>query len=313
MISVILPTFNSANTISEAVKSIIDQTYNKFELIIINDGSTDNTYKVIESIHDQRIRYYEKEHSGLADSLNYGIKKANYDLIARMDADDISMPIRFEAQLKYIGEYDIVSCSYIAFKKNKIKFAIDLPEDHIDIIKTLMLHSVVCHPAVIFKKDVVVTLGGYNGSNSTCDYDLWCRSTKYFRFKNIPDYLHLYRLHDNSISADYLKMKAETYKIQNKYFSPSILKQNIESELEINRLLGWREYFYGEKNKAREYWSSHLIAKGLKKTIAVIFTYLPQVIFDYLINKKVSLRYKYYVQLFNKRDQTAKGYLKKMN
>ncbi|MBK7981678.1 MAG: glycosyltransferase family 2 protein [Ignavibacteriae bacterium] len=94
MISVLLPVYNGEKYLSQSIKSILNQTFRDFEFIIVDDGSIDNTEKIVSSFHDTRIKYIKKDHTGLADTLNYGLKLANYDWVARMDADDISLPNR---------------------------------------------------------------------------------------------------------------------------------------------------------------------------------------------------------------------------
>jgi glycosyltransferase involved in cell wall biosynthesis len=95
-ITVLLPVYNSQPYVGAAIKSMLNQTYDQFELLIIDDGSTDNTASVVKSFNDDRINYLYKEHTGLAESLNFGLQKAKYNYIARMDSDDISHENRLD-------------------------------------------------------------------------------------------------------------------------------------------------------------------------------------------------------------------------
>lgn len=95
-ITVLLPVYNGGKYIRTAIHSILTQTYKNFELYIVDDGSTDNTKEVIGEFTDQRIRYEYIEHAGLSSAINYGLKNASCDIVARMDADDISLPKRLE-------------------------------------------------------------------------------------------------------------------------------------------------------------------------------------------------------------------------
>ena len=99
LISVILPVYNGSLYLKESIDSILNQTYTNFELIIINDGSKDNSEEVIKSYNDDRIKYLSQENRGLAATLNIGIKLTNGIYIARMDQDDISLPERFKKQI----------------------------------------------------------------------------------------------------------------------------------------------------------------------------------------------------------------------
>ena len=112
LISVVLPAYNVQDTIGESIDSILSQTFTDFELIIINDGSQDNTEEVIHAYSDKRIRYYRNEkNEGLIYTLNRGLDLAQGKYIARMDADDVSLPTRFEKQVKVMEESpNIVVC-----------------------------------------------------------------------------------------------------------------------------------------------------------------------------------------------------------
>ena len=125
MISVILPTYNNEETIFNSINSILSQSYQDFELIIINDCSTDKTKKVIESFNDNRILYLENDRNiGRSQSRNIAIKKAKGDFIAVMDGDDISVPMRLKIQLKYLMDnpnIDLVASNIIFFTDNKVK------------------------------------------------------------------------------------------------------------------------------------------------------------------------------------------------
>lgn len=103
-ISVLLPVYNSEKYIKQAVNSILNQTFRDFELVIIDDGSGDNTAELIKEFTDERIRYFRTEHKGTPAALNYGVKKCRYAWIARIDADDLIVPERLEKQAEYLNE-----------------------------------------------------------------------------------------------------------------------------------------------------------------------------------------------------------------
>ena len=106
MLTVLMPTYNSCQYIETAIKSVLNQTYKDLELLIVDDGSTDDTESSISEFSDTRIRYIKKEHEGLAASLNYGLKIAKHDWVSRMDADDISHPKRLEKQISILEKDD---------------------------------------------------------------------------------------------------------------------------------------------------------------------------------------------------------------
>ena len=102
LITILMPTYNSAAFISKAINSVFASTYKNFELLIVDDGSNDNSYHIIKNYRDSRIIYLRKEHSGIAESLNYGITKSSGEWIARLDADDIMYSKRLEKQLRVV-------------------------------------------------------------------------------------------------------------------------------------------------------------------------------------------------------------------
>ena len=125
LISIVLPVYNSEKIIKRAVKSIINQTYTHWELILIDDGSIDSTISIIKKINDHRIKkLFFKENKGLVEALNTGISLSQGSFIARMDADDISFPERLACQLKFLKEnksYDLVGSQQLIFDDNTKK------------------------------------------------------------------------------------------------------------------------------------------------------------------------------------------------
>ena len=111
-VSVIMPVYNGEKFISQAIESILNQTFVDFEFIIINDGSNDKTEKIIAKYKDKRIKYFKfTKNKGLVYSLNFCLKKSKGEFIARMDADDISMPDRFTKQVKFLDKNEsVVMC-----------------------------------------------------------------------------------------------------------------------------------------------------------------------------------------------------------
>jgi glycosyltransferase involved in cell wall biosynthesis len=110
LISVVMPVYNAAQYLREAIDSILNQTFRDFEFIIINDGSTDRSLEIIQSYNDDRIRLINQKNTGLAKALNNGIAIAKSDFIARMDADDISIPERLTSQFSFLeSNVDVVA------------------------------------------------------------------------------------------------------------------------------------------------------------------------------------------------------------
>ncbi len=205
LVSVVLPAYNSELYIGEAIHSLLEQSYSNFELIIINDGSTDTTEAIISSFEDKRIRYYFNEKNlGLIATLNRGIDLCTGEFIVRMDADDMSLYRRIEKQVDFMQRHPEIAVAgswYYAFTMEngvEVKGQTD-PE----ILKsTLLFNTCLCHPATIIRKSV---LDKYNFKYDPAytnleDYELWLRISKVAQLSNVPEFLFRYRSHDTQIS-----------------------------------------------------------------------------------------------------------------
>lgn len=162
MISVILSVFNDENNITNSIESILNQTYKNIELLIIDDGSTDETYQKILSIKDDRIILYRnKENLGLTKSLNILISKASGEFIARQDSDDTSLPIRFEKQLEFMKKNNLSVCTSRAIvketKRSIPRFSHYLPNKLVIKYKNPFIHG-----TLLIKKNVLNNVGNYD-------------------------------------------------------------------------------------------------------------------------------------------------------
>jgi len=203
-ISVIMPVFNAFPFLSESIQSILNQTFYEFELIILNDKSTDESLEIINKFKaiDNRIVLIDKEQNvGPANLRNEGINIAKGDYIALMDADDIAMPSRFEKQFTFLkNNPEIGLCgtwfTFFGAESKTIKHSVDS-----DAIKVSFLHSCnIGNPTVMFKKEVLGDLKFDNDYVPVEDYDLWSRLLAKTKFHNIPESLLNYRQHNTNIS-----------------------------------------------------------------------------------------------------------------
>jgi glycosyltransferase involved in cell wall biosynthesis len=203
-ISIIMPVFNGEKYLIKAIDSILNQTYKDFEFIIIDGGSSDNSKEIIENYTDERIMTIYKANYGLVDSLNLGISLSRANWIARMDADDISYPNRFEEQLKYINE-DIAiigSQADIIDKDDKIFGTTSFKVNHDEIVTDLVnQNSTLIHPSVVINKFKLNLAGGYDPKMlSAEDYDLWLRISKVGKIINVNKTLFALRKHESNVS-----------------------------------------------------------------------------------------------------------------
>ncbi len=205
-ISVILPMYNAERYIEESVQSILKQTYENFELIIIDDGSKDHSRALVKGINDRRIKYLYQSNSGMAASLNTGIESAKGEIIARQDADDISHPDRFEKQISFLTENP--GCGLLGtwsniFSDNSPGHAMHQhPTDNLLIKLFLLFDNPFVHSSVMIRKTVLDAVGNYDVNKSSLiqDYDLWSRVARNYTVANLPELLLDYRETEGGIS-----------------------------------------------------------------------------------------------------------------
>jgi len=214
-----MPVCNGEKYISEAIASVLAQTERDFELLIVDDGSTDKTESIVRSFKDSRIVYFKRQHEGLVSTLNFALTKASSEYIARMDADDVAYPQRFEKQLKFMKDRDLVLCGSWADlmdedgdKIGELKFP---PVEDCSVRSYAILHNPFIHPTVIFKKDVVIAAGGYRNFKHVEDYELWTRIIFKNKIGNIPEKLLEYRLHSLQVTKRKNRlMKSSAYLVR---------------------------------------------------------------------------------------------------
>jgi len=212
-VSVILPAYNCLKYIDNCIQSIQNQTLSDFEFIIIDDCSTDGTFEIIKqaSLRDKRIRpYRNKGNSGICFSLNRAIALATSDLVARMDADDISHPDRLKKQFDFLETHpDVILVGTnieLIDENNEIIGQREYPQNHDEIVKALNDYSPFCHPSVMFRKEAIVKAGGYREQYRDAeDYDLWLRLKNQGKMANIQEYLLQYRIHPGQVTVTKLK------------------------------------------------------------------------------------------------------------
>ena len=198
-ISVVMSAYNEEKYISEAIDSILNQTFQDFEFIIIDDFSTDNTAKIIKSYNDKRIKFLQnKKNLGLIKSLNLGLDTASGKYIARMDADDISIVNRFEKQIEFLDNNpDYILCgTWIDFftslkRKNDGHHKPEIT--YLDLLRGWCIN----HPTVMFKNTNLRYDENYPVAE---DYEMWSKMIHYGKIHNIQENLLKYRWHDNNQS-----------------------------------------------------------------------------------------------------------------
>lgn len=201
--------YNAGAYLSDAINSLMNQTYREFELLIINDASTDDTAKILAGYNDERITVFHSDYNrGYLHHLNEALKIAKGTYIARMDADDISTPDRLEKQVAFLQQHpkiSIVGCNLSLFKE-KISDSIGAwlyPADAAACKARLLFYPCHAHPAVMFRR-ALVDSGQYiydPAFYSAEDYELWSRLSDSCEMSNIQETLFYYRISDTQVSS----------------------------------------------------------------------------------------------------------------
>ena len=206
-ISVVMSVFNGGDYLRKSIESILNQSYLNFEFIIINDGSTDTSLKIIKSYKDNRIVLVNRKNKGLITSLNEGISLAKGRYIARMDADDISFPSRLEKQFDFIEKNNLDICGghcLLLDKNGKINGLNVVPTSHKMCSLSLLFKVPFAHPSVMIRKQFLDENSLEYGQSSykiAEDLDLWLRMHRCgARFGNVDSVVLKYRILSNSLS-----------------------------------------------------------------------------------------------------------------
>lgn len=205
-VSVLMPVYNGGKYLAEAIESIGSQSYTDWELIIVDDGSTDDTAKIISQYRDNRIYYLRnKQNIGLVATLNKGIEYCSGKYIARMDADDVANPERLSCQVAFMEAHS----KYVMCGTNAI--VIDTRGNQIGKIRNLKTNNYLqinllfstpfIHPSVMMRREVLFDNKYNRDFKHSEDYDLWCRISRAGKIANIGKELLKYRWHDTNISV----------------------------------------------------------------------------------------------------------------
>lgn len=204
-VSILMPVYNVAPYLKEAMDSILNQTFKDFELIVLNDCSPDNAEEILDTYSDDRIvRYKGRQNVGLANVLNVGLQMARGEYIARMDSDDISLPERIEKQVLYLDanpSVDLVSAGMKRFgdSDEEISYKTDVEE----VKFSALFYSPILHPSSIWRKDRFLAKNLFYRQEMVPaeDFDLWTRALAAgLVLVNIPDVLYLYRTHSSQVT-----------------------------------------------------------------------------------------------------------------
>jgi glycosyltransferase involved in cell wall biosynthesis len=250
-VTVLMPVFNGERFLQEAIESILQQTHRDFELLIINDGSTDRSRDIILTFDDPRITLVENPGNlGLAATLNVGLGLAKHELIARQDADDLSLPERLARQVDFLEKNpsvvlvgtQAVIIDQQGFRKGRV---LDRACTHDSIRWDLLFDNSFTHSSVMFRRSIIAQLGGYDMAFRYCqDYALWTQVARHHCVANIDDCLVHYRVHPFDRMSDKLRglIAAENRLIMRDYIADTLGNDSV-SESELDAMVNMRLAF----------------------------------------------------------------------
>ena len=223
-ISIVLPVYNAASFLPQCLASIARQTYGDYEVVAVDDGSTDRSAAILEesATRDDRVLVFKRPHQGLVATLNYALARSRSEFIARMDADDISHPRRLELQLVALrqpGGPDVVSSLVTHFPRRTLGEGFRIYEEwlnslvtHQDIYRERFIESPLPHPSISMRREDLVAVGGYRDEGWPEDYDLWLRLAAAGKtFAKVPRVLYLWRHHGNRLTCTDSRYSVERF------------------------------------------------------------------------------------------------------
>ncbi len=286
-VSVLMPLFNGSVYVRQAIESILDQTFGDFELLVLNDGSTDASLKVVQEYTAQevRMRVISRENRGLTYTLNELVSLARAPLIARMDADDIAMPRRLEIQVDFLARNPDIVCvggaCQIIDDAGRYLTTQHPPTADKDI-QALMLqgHCAITHPAATARLAAVRKVGGYDSNYDFAeDIDLWLRLGELGKLANMDDVVLKYRIHSKSVSARRGALQRSAARracesawkrrgiAQSEYTAAELWRPGADRESQFRHQLtyGWWAWNSGERRTAQIYGLKSVIARPLAR------------------------------------------------
>lgn len=246
-VTVLMPVYNGEKHLGEAIESILAQTFRDFELLIIDDGSSDHSVEIIGSYDDLRIRLVRnQQNSGITATLNLGLRLAAGDYIVRMDADDISLPERLSKQVAFMDSHqDIGVCGTWVETIGEPSGQLWRYPTRPEITKArLLFTSALAHPSVIMRREKLFGAELFYDPSflHAEDYELWVRASRHCALSNIGEVLLLYRLHASQISRIHLEQQRATIERIQLIQLEQVAIQPTPQELEVHNALGTDQF-----------------------------------------------------------------------
>lgn len=287
LVSVLMTVFNSEQFIREAIDSLLQQTYENIEIIIVNDGSTDTTCEIIESYKDNRIVYKDNgKNIGIVKSRNLAIETAKGKYLATLDSDDISMPDRIREQVEFMEAHaDFGMCGtyyHIIDGEGKTLTDVRFPDNDIDVKTHFIAGNCFCHSSVMVRSGITDAMFFSEAFPMAEDFELWYRISKKTKVRNIPSFLTKYRMHGSNISMNKKKAMYGYIKTISRQMFEDIGLTFTERELALHtELVGYNDKFFEDKTALKElsHWIVKLISQ-FKGKDNFNYTLLQKLIFE---------------------------------
>jgi glycosyltransferase involved in cell wall biosynthesis len=280
-VTVLMPVYNAERFVAQTVDTLLAQTFNDFEFVIINDGSTDGSLKILQDYarRDPRIRLISRPNTGYVAALNEGLGLAGAELIARIDADDLADPRRLELQVARMrAEPELVALGSNALAIDEDgnllgDYSVPLTHEEIEA-EHLRGSSSIHHPAVMLRTDAVRRVGGYRRELMPCeDFDLWLRLGEVGRVANLPEKLLTKRLFVGSAVATNLEKQeklvkhilAETWQRRRLGGVPQMPPRRLRDKVDLYRQWGWMALRGGHVGTSRRYAVRAIVSRPLDK------------------------------------------------
>ncbi|CAN7570713.1 glycosyltransferase [Cupriavidus necator] len=266
-VSVVLPVFNGAELLPLAIESVLKQSFRDFELIILDDGSSEDIASIVANYDDPRVRFVSRANKGLGATLNELIELARCDYIARMDADDVCEPRRLELQIRFME-----SNPEVVLVGGQIQFIVGdrycaagrMPMGHEEIINELMRSRFpLCHPAILFRKSAAGSVGGYRVNGAGEDLDFFLRMGEVGLLANISEPVLNYRIQTQSLSMRHARdlNKGYTFAVENAFRRRNELPEH--SFEEFSKSIWPRRSFIKKLRDTSQNISERLYRRGL--------------------------------------------------
>ena len=253
-ISVVIPAYNSEKCIRETLESVLNQTLSPHEIIVVDDGSKDNTVDVVKSFGD-RIRYIRQDNQGIATARNTGIHSATGDWIALLDHDDLWLPAKLEKQAKVVTENPDLICVYTTFAYLHVDGSlVEVPTFQAkNLWPALRYRTPILPSTAIVKRSALIAVGGFQKQLSCIDdWNMWFRLVARYSansFREISERLTLYRWWENNESKNFMPMME------------AVLKQT--DDLFLSDLTGVRRFVWKRQIEAKQFYNASLALREL--------------------------------------------------